>query len=65
MGMGFVGRPRESMAMNNVEQDSRQRDRQIAQNEDARQVGSNIRLSAWAISAAVVVILLGWLWMRH
>ncbi|MBN9000924.1 MAG: hypothetical protein J0H75_02245 [Rhizobiales bacterium] len=51
--------------MSGVEQDSKQRDRQIAQNEDARQVGSNIRLSTWAVIAAVAIILLGWLWMRH
>lgn len=51
--------------MNNVERDSKQRDRQIAQNEDARQVGSNVRLSTWAVIAAAVVVLFGWLWMRH
>lgn len=50
--------------MNDVERDSRQRDRVIAQNEDARQVGSNIRLSVWVVIAAAVIILLGWLWMR-
>lgn len=51
--------------MNDVERDSRRRDRQIARNEDARQTRSNIRLSVWAIIAAAVVILLGWLWMRQ
>lgn len=51
--------------MNDVERDSRRRDRRIARNEDARQIRSNIRLSVWAIIAAVVVILLGWLWMRQ
>lgn len=50
--------------MNDVEQNSRQRDRRIAQNEDARQVGSNIRLSVWAVIAVTLVVLLGWLWMR-
>jgi len=60
-----LARLQESTVMNGVERDSKQRDRQIAQNEDARQVGSNIRLSTWAIIAAAAIILLGWLWMRH
>lgn len=51
--------------MDDVERDSKRRDRQIAQNEDARQVGSNVRLSVWAIVAAAVVILLGWFWIRY
>lgn len=51
--------------MNDVERDTKQRSRQIARNEDARQVGSNIRLSVWAVIAAAVVVLLGWLWMRQ
>jgi len=53
------------MAMNDVERDSKQRDRQIAQNEDARQVGSNIRISVWAVIVAAVVVLLGWLWIHY
>lgn len=51
--------------MDDVERDSKQRNRQIAQNEDARQVGSNIRLSVWAVIIAGIVVLLGWLWMRY
>ena len=51
--------------MNDVERDSKRCDHQIARNEDARQIGSNIRLSIWAVIAAAVIILLGWLWMRH
>lgn len=51
--------------MNDVERDSKQRDRQIARNEDARQAESTIRLSVWAVIVAAVVVLLGWLWIRY
>lgn len=51
--------------MNDVERDSKRRDREIARNEDARQLGSSIRLSTWAVIAAAVVVLSGWLLMRH
>jgi len=50
--------------MNDVERDTKQRNREIAQNEEARQVRSNVRLSVWAVVAAVVIVLVGWLLMR-
>ncbi len=51
--------------MNDVEPATKRRNRVIAQNESARQVGSNIRLSVWAVIVALVIVLLGWLWMRQ
>jgi hypothetical protein len=51
--------------MNDIERESRQRNRRIARNEEVRWLGSDIRLSVWAVIAIVFIILLGWVWMRH
>lgn len=51
--------------MNDVERATKRRNRTIARNESERLVGSNIRLSVWAVTVALVIVLLGWLWMRQ
>ncbi len=51
--------------MNRNEQEIRRRDRKIAHNEGERQVWGDIRVSSWAILTMVILIFVGWLWMRH
>ena len=48
--------------MNDTDDENRMRDREIAQNESARQATSAIRVSGWAIATAVAVGLaaVGW-----
>ncbi len=41
--------------MNEADEESKARDRAIAENESERQVTSNIRLSGWAIAVAVLI----------
>jgi len=54
--------------MNSPEQ-NKQRNREIAENEAERQVTGDVRVSAWAITAAVIagVIVLGiaWAWFNR
>lgn len=52
--------------MNEAENQSKQRDRKIAQNESERQVTGDIRVSAWAIAIAVIIglVAFGWLMSR-
>jgi hypothetical protein len=52
--------------MNDAEKDNKQRDRVIADNESERQATGDIRVSAWAIVAAVVVglVVFGWVMLR-
>jgi hypothetical protein len=48
--------------------ENQERNREIAENESARQVTGDIRVSAWAIAIAVVVIALaavGWVLIRN
>ena len=47
--------------------ETKQRSREIAQNESARQTTSDIRLSVWAIAVAVVIGLaaVGWVLLHH
>jgi hypothetical protein len=37
------------------EQESKARNREISRNESARQTGGNIRVSGWAIAAALII----------
>ncbi len=48
--------------MSETDEDNKQRNREIAQNEAERQTIGDIRVSAWAIAAAVVIGLaaVGW-----
>jgi hypothetical protein len=51
------------------EEQNKARNQQIAENEEARQVTGNIRVSAWAIVFAVVVAAIlvwtGWGWLAR
>lgn len=52
--------------MNEAENQSKQRDRRIAENESEQQVTGDIRVSAWAIAVAVIIglVTFGWLMSR-
>jgi uncharacterized protein HemX len=47
--------------------DTRERNREIARNEDARQTTGDIRVSVWAIAAAVIIGLaaVGWVLIHN
>ena len=53
--------------MNDTNQEDKLRNRQIAENESARQTVSAIRVSGWAIAAAVVIALaaVGWVLLHN
>ena len=52
--------------MNDAGKDTKQRNREIARNESARQTIGDIRVSVWAIVIAVIAVLalIGWVWVR-
>jgi hypothetical protein len=51
------------------DRENRQRNRQIAENEAERQTVGDIRVSVWAITAAVIagiiVFAIGWAWLHR
>jgi len=53
--------------MNEAEKDNKTRNREIAENEAARQTVGDIRVSAWAIAVAVVIGLaaVGWVLIHN
>jgi len=53
--------------MSDADKDTKKRDRQIARNESVRQTVSAIRVSGWAIAAAVVIALaaVGWVLLHN
>ena len=53
--------------MNEAEQDTKVRNREIAENEAERQTAGDIRVSTWAIAIAVLIALaaVGWVWIRN
>jgi hypothetical protein len=53
--------------MNDVDQENKSRNREIAENEAERQTVGDIRVSAWAIAAAMVIGLaaVGWVWIHN
>ncbi len=53
--------------MNDADNDSKERDREIARNESVRQTVSDVRVSVWAIAAAVVIGLaaVGWVVLHN
>ena len=53
--------------MNKAEEDDKARDRQIAENEAERQTIGDIRVSTWAIAAAVIIGLaaVGWVLLHN
>jgi len=54
-------------AVNDTDEEKKLRNREIAQNESARQTVSAIRVSGWAIAAAVVIGLaaVGWVLLHN
>jgi hypothetical protein len=48
------------------ERENKQRNREIAENEAERQIIGDIRVSTWAIAAAVIVavVIVGWVFLR-
>jgi hypothetical protein len=55
--------------MNVSDQDNKQRNREIADNEAERQVVGDVRVSTWAIAAALVaglvVFAIVWAWLKR
>jgi uncharacterized protein HemX len=53
--------------MNEADKDNKQRNREIAESEAERQTVGDIRVSAWAIAAAVIIGLaaVGWVVMHN
>jgi hypothetical protein len=55
--------------MTTAAEKNKERNREIAQNEEQRQVIGNIRVSAWTIVFAIVLGLIavwtGWGWLHH
>ena len=53
--------------MNDTDEENKLRNREIAQNESARQTVSAIRVSGWAVAAAVVIGLAagGWVLLHN
>ena len=47
--------------MNDVNRETRMRDREIARNESVRQTIGDIRVSTWAIAVAVIILAACWL----
>ena len=53
--------------MSDADKDAKTRNREIAENESARQTTGDIRVSGWAIAAAVVIALaaVGWVLLHN
>ena len=55
--------------MSSSDQETKQRNREIARNEAARQTTSAIRVSTWAIAIAVVIgviaVAIVWAWLNR
>ena len=53
--------------MNDTDEENKLRNREIAQNESARQTVSAIRVSGWAVAAVVVIGLaaVGWVLLHN
>jgi hypothetical protein len=54
-------------AVNDVDKEDKERNREIAHNEDERQTIGDIRVSVWAIAVAVVIGLaaVGWVLLHN
>ena len=54
--------------MSSSDQDSKQRNREIAENEAERQTVGDVRVSVWAIAftviAGVIVFAVAWAWLK-
>ncbi|TCU73881.1 MULTISPECIES: hypothetical protein [unclassified Bradyrhizobium] len=54
--------------MTDTSESTKERNREIARNEEAKQVTGSVRVSTWAVAAAVIIggilFTLGWLSLR-
>jgi hypothetical protein len=54
--------------MTNTSEANKERNREIAQNEEAKQVTGSIRVSTWAVAVVVIIggilVTLGWLALK-
>jgi hypothetical protein len=62
-----VNRNHGAVSVTDADQETKARDRKIAENESQRQIVSNIRLSTWAVFVAVVLGLaaVGWVLIHN
>jgi hypothetical protein len=55
--------------MSSSDQENKQRNREIAENEAARQMIGDIRVSGWAIAVAIVIgviaVAVVWAWLKR
>jgi hypothetical protein len=55
--------------MSGVDNGNKERNREIARNEEVRQIVGDVRVSAWAIVftviAAVIVVAIVWVWLNR
>ena len=53
--------------MNDADRKARMRNREIAQNESTRQIIGDVRVSGWAIAAAVAIglVAIGWVLIHN
>jgi uncharacterized protein HemX len=55
--------------MTTQEEKNKERNQQIAENEEVRQVTGSIRVSAWAVVFAIILgaiaVWIGWGWLRQ
>jgi hypothetical protein len=58
---------RGGQTVNDTDNDTKMRNREIAQNESTRQTVGDVRVSVWAIAAAVVIGLaaVGWVLLHN
>jgi hypothetical protein len=54
-------------AVNDADRKARMRNREIAQNESTRQIIGDVRVSGWAIAAAVAIglVAIGWVLIHN
>ena len=55
--------------MSSSEQENKERNREIAHNEAARQTTGDVRVSAWAITFAIIIgvvaVFIVWAWLKR
>ncbi len=51
--------------MPDVGLENKQRNREIARNEEKRQTISSVRVSTWAVAVAVIIAAIVWAWLSR
>jgi cytoskeletal protein RodZ len=51
--------------MNDSGKDNKERNREIARNEEKRQTIGAVRVSVWAVALAVIIAAIVWVWLRR